>query len=217
MITIFILGILSFFSPCIIAIIPGYLGYINNSKLIYSILFSFGFITAYSFISIPIYYILSTSNISYLNYISGSIIILISATKIYNLLNNNNKHIIIKFNNKLYNNILNKLYLLSKHLSPLSAYLAGMATSLGSLSCVLPNSIAINAVNNHYSIINIILYALGFALPFFTIAYIMDNIIIKHIIKKYTKYIYLGTLILMLIFGILIILKINIQQLLQII
>lgn len=207
--TAFISGIFSFFSPCILPLIPSYLCFITGlstkeilkSKktyiLIEIILFVFGFSLIFILLG-SLSFLLGSfliENKKILNIISGLIIIFLGI-HITGILNIN----FLQFEKKF--------HLKNKPINKFGSFLVGIVFALGWTPCVGPilGSILMMCAKSEslvYAIILLSFYSLGLALPFFFIGIGINytlNFFSK--IKKYFKLISIISGTLFIIIGI---------------
>ena len=179
----FFAGLLSFLSPCVLPLIPGYISYISGQNLneladnkknvlLKSIFFSLGF----SFVFIIFGATASLLGKVFITYsnelriIAGLIIILFSLQFIgiikLNILNKEKKYYTKKFNKNLFFPIL-----------------VGAAFGFGWTPCIGPvlgSILALAAVEETFykSILLLIFYSLGLAIPFILSGYAMNRFLI---------------------------------------
>lgn len=179
----FFAGLLSFLSPCVLPLIPGYISYISGQNLneltdnkknvlLKSIFFSLGF----SFIFIIFGATASLLGKIFITYsnelriIAGSIIILFSLQFIgiikLNILNKEKKYYTKKFNKNLFFPIL-----------------VGAAFGFGWTPCIGPvlgSILALAAVEETFykSILLLTFYSLGLAIPFILSGYALNRFLI---------------------------------------
>ena len=179
----FFAGLLSFLSPCVLPLIPGYISYISGQNLnelavnkknvlLKSIFFSLGF----SFVFIIFGATASLLGKVFITYsnelriIAGLIIILFSLQFIgiikLNILNKEKKYYTKRFNNNLFFPIL-----------------VGAAFGFGWTPCIGPvlgSILALAAVEETFykSILLLIFYSLGLAIPFILSGYAMNRFLI---------------------------------------
>lgn len=185
-ISIFIAGIISFFSPCIIPLLPVYLAHINqdnenNNKLtviINTLAFILGILSVFFIISIGIKN-LSALLVNYKSIIQviGGLIIALMALHSLGLFK-------IKFMDRSHN-----LNILPKHKGIFKSFMLGFLFSFSWSPCVGPILASIIAYTISSSkitgFIYIIIYGIGFSLPFLIIGIGSNNIIGK--IRKHQK------------------------------
>ena len=179
----FFAGLLSFLSPCVLPLIPGYISYISGQNLneladnkknvlLKSIFFSLGF----SFVFIIFGATASLLGKVFITYsnelriIAGLIIILFSLQFIgiikLNILNKEKKYYTKRFNNNLFFPIL-----------------VGAAFGFGWTPCIGPvlgSILALAAVEETFykSILLLIFYSLGLAIPFILSGYLIQRFLI---------------------------------------
>ena len=208
----FLAGILSFLSPCVLPIVPGFISYIvgksfsdlkkdSSSKLnimIPIIFFIFGFSIIFIIMGASIEII---SNIFYsikkqLNFISGLLIILMG----------------LFFMGILKIPILNiekKINLNSSNRSPFFSFLIGAAFAFGWSPCIGPilGSILSVAINDSFNgVILLSFYSMGLGVPFLIIGYSLSKslVLISHL-NQFVRYIQISTGLILILTGFLII------------
>ena len=207
----FLGGFISFLSPCVLPLIPGYLCYIsgntlkdikNNQKsvLFKSVFFSLGFSIIFISFGITASFIgnFLINYSSHLRLVSGAIIILFSL-QLIGLINLKILNTEIRFFTKKYNN---------NFIFPL---IVGSAFGFGWTPCIGPILGSILALASleeklNDAILLLFFYSLGLAIPFIASAYAINKfLILSKKIKKYISYLVKGGGIILLITGILII------------
>ena len=203
-------GLISFLSPCVLPLIPGYIAYISGSSfnelienkninLLPIILFTFGFSIVFIIFGATATFLgqLFLSNSSELRIIAGAIIIIFSL------------HIlgIIKLN---FLNYEKRIYT-SNSKGSAGSILVGMAFGFGWTPCIGPILGSILALASTEESINrgillLFFYSLGLAIPFVLSGYLIQKFLIfsKNFKKNINKVSKIGGIIL-LITGILII------------
>lgn len=183
---VFIEGVVSLFSPCILPVLPVYLSMLSNSKVenlteneaklisrplfINTILFVLGISTTFfilgSSVSVLNYFFTSNKKIIL---IIGGILIIIMGIFYMGYLN-------IPFlqNEK-------KMHVKVKEMKPITAYILGFTFSFGWTPCVGPilSSVLIMASTSNSVFIGnilILIYTLGFILPFIIIAFFYNKL-----------------------------------------
>ena len=207
----FAAGIISFLSPCVLPLIPGYISYISgqslseileNKKINYigMILFCLGFSFIFILFGVTASFLgkLLLQNSSLLRVIAGSIIIIFSL-QLLGIIN-------IK--------ILNyekKYYTSKKSLNFFFPFIIGVAFAFGWTPCIGPILGSILAIastdeNLYRAIILLSAYSLGLAIPFILSGYLVQKFLIfSKEIKNYINIIFKSGGIILLITGILII------------
>ncbi|MBF0714840.1 cytochrome c biogenesis CcdA family protein [Gemelliphila palaticanis] len=196
-ITLFLEGILSFFSPCIIPIIPIYMTILsknnkdlqtNNSKLyklknsLNSVFFIIGVSTTFFIIAFTTSYIsmFLNDNIRNIQIISGILIIIMGLSQL-GILN-------IKFLNNEFS-LKNKLKLKDKKINIAISFFMGFTFSFSWTPCIGPimSSVILYASthNSYNSFLLICTYSIGFIIPFILMAIFTTKIII--FIKQHPK------------------------------
>jgi len=207
----FLGGFVSFLSPCVLPLIPGYICYIsgstlenikNNQKSVFvkSIFFSLGFSIIFVCFGITASFIgnFLTSYSNHLRLLSGFIIVLFSL-QLIGLINLNILNTEMRFFTKKYNN---------NFIFPL---IVGSAFGFGWTPCIGPILGSILALASleeklNDAILLLIFYSLGLAIPFIASAYAINKfLILSKKIKIYISYLVRGGGIILLITGILII------------
>ena len=202
-------GLISFLSPCVLPLIPGYISYISgttleklleskNVNLIPTILFSLGFSVVFIVFGASATFVgkILLTNSFPLRILAGIIIIIFS----FQMLG------IINLNFLNYE----KRILTSNNNSILSPFVIGMAFAFGWTPCIGPilGSILILAStteNIYDGIILLSFYSLGLAIPFILAGYLMQKFLLfSKNIKKKMKFITRTGGILLLLTGILI-------------
>ena len=203
-------GLISFLSPCVLPLIPGYIAYISGSSfnelienkninLLPIILFTFGFSIVFIIFGATATFLgqLFLSNSSELRIIAGAIIIIFSL------------HIlgIIKLNFLNYEKRIHT----SSSKGALGSILVGMAFGFGWTPCIGPILGSILALASTEESINrgillLFFYSLGLAIPFVLSGYLIQKFLLfsKNFKKNINKVSKIGGIIL-LITGILII------------
>ncbi len=207
----FAAGIISFLSPCVLPLIPGYISYISgqslseileNKKINYigMILFCLGFSFIFILFGVTASFLgkLLLQNSSLLRVIAG-IIIVIFSLQLLGIIN-------IK--------ILNyekKYYTSKKSLNFFFPFIIGVAFAFGWTPCIGPIlgsilAIASTEENLYRAIILLNDYSLGLAIPFVLSGYLVQKFLIfSKKIKNYINIIFKSGGIILLITGILII------------
>ncbi len=208
----FLAGILSFLSPCVLPIVPGFISYIvgksfsdlqknSSSKLdimIPIIFFIFGFSIIFIIMGASIEII---SDIFYsikkqLNFISGLLIILLGLFFLGIL-----KIPILNFEKKINLKISNQ--------NPFFSFLIGVAFAFGWSPCIGPilGSILSVAINDSFNgVILLSFYSIGLGVPFMIIGYSLSKslVLISHM-NKFIRYIQISTGLILILTGFLII------------
>jgi cytochrome c-type biogenesis protein len=175
----FIAGLVSFFSPCVLSIVPGYVGLLSNKKtvlenkklssrktIVNGILFIFGFSLIFIFMGLTAT-IIGNFLINYKKYLSviGGIIIFIFGTHISGILN-------LRFLNMEFRiNSENR-----SEVNFISSFFMGIIFSIGWSPCIGPilgsilTSIAINQLSIFHGALSLASYSLGLGLPFIAAA-----------------------------------------------
>ena len=188
----FLAGLISFLSPCVLPLIPGYISYIsgttysnlskNNKSLVVfkTIFFTLGFSFVFIGMGLSASFIgkifLNNSNI--LRIIAGIIIIIFSLQILgflnLNFMNKESRFLTEKYNNNFF-----------------FPFLVGSAFGFGWTPCIGPIlgsilTIAVVEANINESIILLSSYSLGLALPFIISGILIDKFLIfSSKIKKY--------------------------------
>lgn len=207
----FLAGILSFLSPCVLPIVPGFISYIvgksfsDLEKNSYSkieimlpiIFFIFGFSIIFVIMGASIEII---SDIFYsikkqLNFLSGLLIILMGLFFLGIL-----KIPILNIEKKINLKISNK--------NPLFSFLIGVAFAFGWSPCIGPilGSILSVAINDSFNgVILLSFYSIGLGVPFMIIGYSLSKslVLISHI-NKFVRYIQISTGLILILTGFLI-------------
>ena len=202
-------GLISFLSPCVLPLIPGYISYISgttleklleskNVNLIPTILFSLGFSVVFIVFGASATFVgkILLTNSFPLRILAGIIIIIFS----FQMLG------IINLNFLNYE----KRILTNNNNSVLSPFVIGMAFAFGWTPCIGPilGSILVLAStteNIYDGIILLSFYSLGLAIPFILAGYLMQKFLLfSKNIKKKMKFITRTGGILLLLTGILI-------------
>ena len=175
-------GLISFFSPCVLPLIPGYIAYISGSSfnelvenkninLLPIILFTFGFSIVFIIFGATATFLgqLLLSNYSELRIIAGAIIIIFSL------------HIlgIIKLN---FLNYEKRIYT-SNNKGAVGSILVGMAFGFGWTPCIGPILGSILALASTEESINrgillLFFYSLGLAIPFVLSGYLIQKFLV---------------------------------------
>ena len=175
-------GLISFLSPCVLPLIPGYIAYISGSSfnelvenkninLLPIILFTFGFSIVFIIFGATATFLgqLLLSNSSELRIIAGAIIIIFSL------------HIlgIIKLN---FLNYEKRIYT-SNNKGAASSILVGMAFGFGWTPCIGPILGSILALASTEESINrgillLLFYSLGLAIPFILSGYLIQKFLV---------------------------------------
>lgn len=164
----FLAGLLSFLSPCILPLIPGFLAYLSNTSIgenkTKTFLNSLAFVLGFSLIFALLGILLNTAlkNTAYaiqiwLSRIAG-LIIIIFALHTLNL-------ITISFLNKEHKFNINKRF----SITYITSFLFGAAFAVGWTPCVgaiLGSIIALAAANPSLSFFLLLSYAIGLGIPF---------------------------------------------------
>tara|TARA_B100001013_G_scaffold297305_1_gene197980 strand:+ start:515 stop:1225 length:711 start_codon:yes stop_codon:yes gene_type:complete len=207
----FAAGIISFLSPCVLPLIPGYISYISgqslseileNKKINYigMILFCLGFSFIFILFGVTASFLgkLLLQNSTILRVIAGVIIVIFSL-QLLGIIN-------IK--------ILNyekKYYTSKKYLNFFFPFIIGVAFAFGWTPCIGPIlgsilAIASTEENLYRAIILLTAYSLGLAIPFVLSGYLVQKFLIfSKKIKNYINIIFKSGGIILLITGILII------------
>ena len=188
----FLAGLISFLSPCVLPLIPGYIAYISGTSLskirakkenliiiktiFFTLGFSFVFITLGSTASLIGKFFLTNSNI--LRIIAGIIIIFFSL-QIIGIINLNIMNKDIRFFTGQYNNNL------------AFPFIVGAAFGFGWTPCIGPilgSIITLAALEENISkgIILLTFYSLGLAIPFIAAGVLIDKFLIFS--KSFRKY-----------------------------
>ena len=189
----FLAGLISFLSPCVLPLIPGYISYISGTSfdkvkekkrnlvviktIFFTLGFSFVFIALGSTATFVGQFLLTNSNI--LRIIAGSIIILFSFQLIgfinFNFMNKDIRFFTDKYNNNL-----------------AFPFLVGAAFGFGWTPCIGPilgSIITLAALeeNINRSILLLSFYSLGLAIPFIISGILIDKFLLfSKSFKKYT-------------------------------
>ena len=175
-------GLISFLSPCVLPLIPGYISYVSGStldelkstksiNLIPLLIFSLGFSTVFILFGVTASFIgkVILQNSDIFRFVAGGIIIIFSL-HILNIFN-------IKFLN--YEKRINKNF----DSSYFSSLLIGMAFGFGWTPCIGPilgSILALAAIEETLvkAIFLLSLYSLGLALPFILSGYLIQRFLI---------------------------------------
>jgi len=208
----FLAGILSFLSPCVLPIVPGFISYIvgksfsdlekNSTQksdiMIPIIFFIFGFSIVFIIMgaSIEIISDIFFSIKKELNFLSGMLIILLGLFFLGIL-----KIPILNIEKKVNLNISSK--------NPLFSFLIGVAFAFGWSPCIGPilGSILSVAINDSFNgVLLLSFYSMGLGVPFMIIGYSLNKslVLISHI-NKFIRYIQISTGLILIITGFLII------------
>ena len=202
-------GLISFLSPCVLPLIPGYISYISGQSLnelieskkvnlvpliLFSLGFSFVFISFGAAATVLGKVLLQNSN--YLRIIAGSIIVIFSL-QLLGIIN-------IEFLN------YDKTYYTKKSTKPLFVFIIGMAFGFGWTPCIGPilgSILALASTEETISkgIILLSFYSLGLAIPFILSGFLIQKFLLfsKNFKKNINIVLKFGGIIL-LITGILI-------------
>ncbi len=214
--TAFLAGLLSFLSPCILPLIPGYISFISGASIseltdekeikkikiktmINSIFFIFGFSFVFILLGASATFIgkFLLSNIKFFSIIAGIIIILMGL------------HLtgLIRIKTLLYEK---KINITTKPIGISGAFITGFAFAFGWTPCVGPILAGILAIAGSKETVNqgiflLAFYSFGLAIPFLLTSYSL-TLFFKffNAIKKYLNVIELFSGILLIIIGILI-------------
>ena len=203
-------GFISFLSPCVLPLIPGYISYISGqtlneiiknkkSVLLETIFFTLGF----SIIFIAFGITASTIGNFLINYSNelrmiAGIIIIIFSLQLIGLINLKILNSDIRFFTKKYDNNL------------IFPIIVGAAFGFGWTPCIGPilgSILALASLENNliYSILLLVFYSLGLAIPFIISGYAIQRfIIVSKKIRNYVSYISKTGGIILLLTGILI-------------
>lgn len=197
-------GLLSFLSPCVLPLVPAYIGYLTGSSIHKSaVIKSFGFVLGFSFIFILMGASVTTLGKLFIIHqllfkrIGGALIIIFGL------------HILGIFKIKLF--YYEKRFLsFDKIHGKFGSVIMGMAFAAGWTPCIGPilSSILIYAASTETiskGILLLVMYSLGLAVPFILTAFAIESFM-DHI-KKLSKYMPLVSAvsgILMIIMGIIV-------------
>ncbi|MGM0378302.1 MAG: cytochrome c biogenesis CcdA family protein [Bacillota bacterium] len=174
-ISAFLAGLLSFFSPCVFPLIPGYISYIANdsNKRIKILTRSLGFVIGFSIVFILLGATASFVGNIFLQYKDilmkfGGIIIILFGLQMIGLFN-------LNFLNK------NKRFKLPKSVNWISSILIGMAFGAGWTPCVGPilGSILVFASTKstiYEGVLLLTSYSLGIGIPFLLTALLLNQL-----------------------------------------
>tara|TARA_Y100000590_G_scaffold141515_1_gene162347 strand:+ start:183 stop:890 length:708 start_codon:yes stop_codon:yes gene_type:complete len=197
-------GLISFLSPCILPLIPGYISFISGQSLnemietkkvnfipllLFSLGFSFVFIVLGATASVLGKFLLQNSNL--LRIVAGLIIIIFSL-QLLGIIN-------IKFLN------YEKKYYTNKSSNQLFVFIIGMAFAFGWTPCIGPIlgsilALAATEENITKAIILLVFYSLGLAIPFVMSGFLIQKFLLfsKNFKKNINKVLKIGGLILLL-------------------
>lgn len=206
--TLFIEGLLSFFSPCVLPILPVYIGILagqGEEKQSGEIIWDRRkvFINTFLFISgiAATFFILAfaSSLISQFLQNLGGILILIMGLVQVGLIKSH-------FFNREYS-AKNKVYQAGQKVTPLIAFLMGFTFSFSWTPCIGPilASVFLYASTHQgiYSVLLILIYCLGFVIPFALIALFSQRVMsVFKKQKRFLKYTKLFSGILLILIGI---------------
>lgn len=208
----FLAGILSFLSPCVLPIVPGFISYIvgksfsdlekNSTQksdiMIPIIFFIFGFSVIFIIMGASIEFIsdIFFSIKKQLNFLSGMLIIFLGLFFLGIL-----KIPILNIEKKVNLKISGK--------NPLFSFLIGVAFAFGWSPCIGPilGSILSVAINDSFNgVLLLSFYSMGLGVPFIIIGYSLNKslVLISHI-NKFIRYIQISTGLILIITGFLII------------
>ncbi len=184
-------GLISFLSPCVLPLIPGYISFISGQSLnelveskkvnlipllLFSLGFSFVFISFGAAASALGKILLQNSN--YLRIVAGTIIVIFSL-QLLGLIN-------IGFLN------YEKKYYTKKSTKPLFVFIVGMAFGFGWTPCIGPilgSILALASTEENISrgIVMLSFYSLGLAIPFILSGFLIQKFLLfsKNFKKKY--------------------------------
>ena len=184
-------GLISFLSPCVLPLIPGYISFISGQSLnelverkkinlipllLFSLGFSFIFILFGAAASALGKILLQNSN--YLRIVAGTIIVIFSL-QLLGIIN-------IGFLN------FEKKYYTNKSTKPLFVFIMGMAFGFGWTPCIGPilgSILALASTEESISkgIVMLSFYSLGLAIPFIISGFLMQKFLLfsKNFKKKY--------------------------------
>ena len=197
-------GLISFLSPCVLPLIPGYISFISGQSLnelveskkvnfipliLFSLGFSFVFISFGAAASALGKILLQNSN--YLRIIAGTIIVIFSL-QLLGIIN-------IGFLN------YEKKYYTKKSTKPLFVFIVGMAFGFGWTPCIGPilgSILALASTEENISkgIVMLSFYSLGLAIPFIISGFLIQKFLLfsKNFKKNINKVLKIGGLILLL-------------------
>ncbi len=197
-------GLISFLSPCILPLIPGYISFISGQSLnemietkkinfipllLFSLGFSFVFIVLGATASVLGKFLLQNSNL--LRIVAGLIIIIFSL-QLLGIIN-------IKFLD------YEKKYYTNKSSNQLFVFIIGMAFAFGWTPCIGPIlgsilALAATEENITKAIILLVFYSLGLAIPFVMSGFLIQKFLLfsKNFKKNINKVLKIGGLILLL-------------------
>ena len=202
-------GLISFLSPCVLPLIPGYISYISGQSLnelieskkvnlipliLFSLGFSFVFISFGAAATVLGKVLLQNSN--YLRIIAGTIIVIFSL-QLLGIIN----IVFLNFEKKYYTN---------KSTNPLFVFIMGMAFGFGWTPCIGPilgSILALASIEESIlkGIVMLSFYSLGLAIPFIISGFLIQKFLLfsKNFKKNINKVSKVGGIVL-LITGILI-------------
>lgn len=206
-ILVFIEGLASFLSPCLLPLLPVYIGYFsgeiiegkyNRKKLIInSIAFSLGLTL--------IFILLGLTISSFGRFLSSYRDILIKIASIIIIIFGLFHMGVLKFN-FLYKE--KKLDFIIKKANIFNSFVFGIMFSLGWTPCIGPmlGSVLIFAGSSNdllYSVFLLFVYSIGLSIPFILTAIFMDFILLKiKIVKRYNKQINIISGVILIVMGI---------------
>jgi len=200
----FFAGLISFLSPCVLPLIPGYISFISGQSLnelierkkvnifpllLFSLGFSFVFILLGAAASALGKILLQNSN--YLRVIAGTVIVIFSL-QILGIIN-------IKFLN------YEKKYYTKKSTKPVFVFIIGMAFGFGWTPCIGPIlgsilALASTEENIYRGVIMLSFYSLGLAIPFVLSGFLIQKFLLfsKNFKKNINLFLKLGGIVLLI-------------------
>ena len=197
-------GLISFLSPCVLPLIPGYISFISGQSLnelierkkvnifpllLFSLGFSFVFILLGAAASTLGKILLQNSN--YLRVIAGTVIVIFSL-QILEIIN-------IKFLN------YEKKYYTKKSTKPVFVFIIGMAFGFGWTPCIGPIlgsilALASTEENIYRGVIMLSFYSLGLAIPFVLSGFLIQKFLLfsKNFKKNINLVLKLGGIVLLI-------------------
>ena len=177
---VFVAGIVSFFSPCILPIVPGFLGYLAGTfsgeekvprrvVFLHSLFYVLGFAVVFSLVGILFNTILSGSSYSIQTWLAriGGFLIIVFGLHLTGLLK-------INFLERSYSVHLNK----NSKLGYFNSFLFGVVFAGGWTPCVgivLGSILALALTQPEMSFVLLLTYSLGLGIPFLIFGFFLDK------------------------------------------